>query len=418
MQGIKVNALEKKPCEASFRVEIQSSIINTEMENIFADLQTRAVVEGFRQGKAPIDLIKKKFVSHAKELLVDNFVKDTIFKVLDEQKVKPVSPPFILDLKFKDDDALDFSFNVDVAPEFKVKDYKGIKLNKEPIIVNDDEVNKFIDMYRERGAKLVEDTSNIVNNKSAIMMDYEMQVEGKEKKDSVKNAFVSLETNNIIPGLKDNLIGLKLGETKNIELTLPQDYHEKSLAGKKIFFNVFVKEIKRKELPELNEEFVKLYGFDSVDSFKKYTKEIILKDKEHKLKHDVENQIISHLVTKNDFQVPKYFVARQLEHIVEQQEKHSNRKLTDQEREELKNKNTEHALKTVKLFYILNAIAEKENILVEENDFEARIQEVLKENNHGAKEPDVRDYFTKNKENVMAQLKEEKIFKFLEKNAG
>jgi len=219
----KVDVVETKPCSITLNIEVPHSEVLNETEVVYRKLQSVAQVPGFRAGKSPMELVKKNFVSKAKETVIENLIQQTVFSSLKAHGVAPINYPVIEEINFDFDKPFIYRMKAERHPEFKVKDYKGIKINKESREITDALVDKRIDDLRERNARLEEARAGIVSETSFVSADlncflgYEPIAEL-----SAKNQFFDLTSPQSLKGFKEGLIGLKKGEEKEIKISMPQ----------------------------------------------------------------------------------------------------------------------------------------------------------------------------------------------------
>ena len=383
----KSKVVEKKPCLISMEVEIEPSQTDIELKSVYESIQQTAKVSGFRTGKVPMDIIKRNYPDVAKEQLIENMVKKTVFSALEKENFAPIDMPVITNIEYEFGQALKYSFKAECQPEVKVKDYKAGEVKKD----------------------------------SFVIVSYEGFCDGKAvEKIKAKEHMIDLGAENTLKGFKDGLKGAKKGDTKDIEIEYPKDYLNKELAGKKVVFKTTVEEIKEKELPELNDDFAKDMGLESLDDLKKKIKESLEHEETRRQNGEVEKQIIEHLLDKNKFDVPESIVLQQKKYLIKRMSDYmksqgANEEFIAKQVEASDKKYGEEAEKNVRLSYILNGICVDEKIEVSDKELDDEKQKMLDSN--PTRKEDVENYFKENKANIAASLKEEKIFKFLVDNA-
>ena len=418
---LKSKVVEKKPCLISMEVEIEPSQTDIELKSVYESIQQTAKVSGFRTGKVPMDIIKRNYPDVAKEQLIENMVKKTVFSALEKENFAPIDMPVITNIEYEFGQALKYSFKAECQPEVKVKDYKDIKVKKEKYKVTDANINKNIDVLLDRNAKLIVSKTGEVKKDSFVIVSYEGFCEGKAvEKIKAKEHMIDLGAENTLKGFKDGLKGAKKGDTKDIEIEYPKDYLNKELAGKKVVFKTTIEEIKEKELPELNDDFAKDMGLESLDDLKKKIKESLEHEETRRQNGEVEKQIIEHLLDKNKFDVPESIVLQQKKYLIKRMSDYmksqgANEEFIAKQVESSDKKYGEEAEKNVRLSYILNGICVDEKIEVSDKEMDDEKQKMLDSN--PTRKEDVENYFKENKANIAASLKEEKIFKFLVDNA-
>ncbi len=418
----KSSVVDKKLCSITMEVEVSPETAGKEIDTAFDQLQRQARLDGFRQGKAPINMIKDKYSKEAKDKALENIVKGTVFSALEKESFAPIDFPVIDEFDYEVGQALKYRFTAECHPKIEVKDYKGIPVKKEIFKVTDASLGQSLDALRERNAKLVPSASGTVTEKSFVAVDYDaIDPEGKPLPEiTAKNHMLDLGSDNTVKGFQTALKGAKAGDEKDAKVEYPADYPNKTLAGKTITFKTKVVEIKEKELPELNDDFAKDMGTENLEDLKSKVKEAIESEEKRRQDTDVEKQVVEFLVEKNKFEVPQSLVAYQKENLIKRmkdylQNQGAPKEYVEKQAELGDAKFQEEAEKNVRLSYILNAIYTNENLAVTDADIEAE-KNKMKSSNPGREEA-VDKYFSEKKEDLMLSLKESKLFKFLLDNA-
>ena len=290
------------------------------LDQAFKKKQKTAKVDGFRKGKVPRDIYEKHF---GKESLfidaADSVLQDAYTKAMEGSKLIPVVQPSV-DLKSLNEDGVEFTFKIITKPEVKVNKYKGLNIKPESVEVSDDEVNHELGHLLERYTELVTKEDGVVEEGNTAVIDFEGFKDGVAF-DGGKGENYSLEigSHTFIPGFEEQLVGMKSGEEKEIEVTFPEDYGSKDLAGAKATFKVKVHEVKEKQNRELDEEFFEdlgLEGVNSEETLKEEIKKSILAQKEM----DAENKYIDAIlegVSKNvEVDIPEEMVEEEVSRLM------------------------------------------------------------------------------------------------------
>jgi trigger factor len=403
-------------------VEVPENVVSKEIEAAFSVIQKETKIDGFRHGKAPIEVVKRKFGAEAKNKAVESSIRKTVFNALSKESFTPLDLPVIDEFDYEQGQDLKYRFTAEAHPKFEPADYKNIPLKKEVFKITDAVLLHSLDILRERNAKLVPSKTSVVSDKSLVLADYDVfDAGGKILADiSAEGAMFDLGSENTLKGFKDVLIGAKAGEEKEACIEYPAAYPNKVLAGKNVKFRIKVNEVKEKDIPELTDDFAKDMGTESVNDLKAKLKESIGAEEIHRENTDIEKQIVDYLLEKNKFEVPVSLIERRKEVLIEKMEKYMHSRgvsaeyIEKQVHDQNANFKTE-AEKDVRLSYILNAVSVKENLLATDEDIKVKKDE-MKASNPG-RESYVDKYFDERKENIVSALKEEKIFGFLIKNA-
>ena len=301
-------------------IKIDGEVWTKALDQAFKKKQKTAKVDGFRKGKVPRDIYEKHF---GKESLfidaADSVLQDAYTKAMEESKLVPVVQPAV-DLKSLNEDGVEFTFKIVTKPEVKVKKYKGLNIKPEKVEVTDEEINHELGHLLERYSELVTKEDGTVEEGNTAVIDFEGFKDGVAF-DGGKGENYSLEigSHTFIPGFEEQVIGMKTGEEKEIEVTFPEDYGSKDLAGAKATFMVVVHEIKEKKQRELDEEFFEDLGMEGVNS-EESLKEEIKKSISAQKEMDAENKYIDAIlegVSKNvEVDIPEEMVEEEVTRLM------------------------------------------------------------------------------------------------------
>lgn len=371
-------------------IKIDGEAWTQALDKAFSKKQKTAKVDGFRAGKVPRNVYEKHF---GKESLfidaADNVLQDAYVKAMEESKLIPVVQPAV-DLKSLDDEGVEFIFKIITKPEVSIKKYKGLNIKPEKIEVTDEEVNHEMGHLLEKYTELVTKDGK-VENKDVAIIDFEGFKDGVAF-DGGKGENYSLEigSNTFIPGFEEQLIGMKAGEEREINVTFPEEYGAKDLAGEAVVFKVKVNEIKTKEARELDEDFFEdlgMEGVNSEDSLKEEIKKSVYAQKEM----DVENKYVDKIleeVSKNvEVDIPDEMVEEEVTRLMgrfEEQMKMQGISLdlyyqfTNSKEEDLKKQMEKEAYSNVLYRLMLEEITNLENIKITEEETKKEAEELAK----------------------------------------
>lgn len=402
--------------------EIPATRVTSEVEKVYEEIRKHVAIKGFRKGKVPKDLIRKHYSDKMADDVLKNLVNDTYFKALTDEKIFPVSYPVIDSDEIKPGESFKYSATVEVFPEVAVKDYAGLQVKKEKLVINDDVVAARLKEMQENMAHL-EPAENDRGAQTGdfVTFDFKGSIDDVPFEGGAAEDFqLELGSGRFIPGFEDQLTGMKAGDKGEIKVTFPDTYGQKDLAGKDATFAVAIKEIKIKELPELNDEFAKQFGeFESLDELKAKIVEVHSLQEKERIETDLRERLIKALVEKNDLEVPSTLVDKQLNLMLE----NSKRRLAAQRLTmEMMGLNDDAykvqfravAENQVKGSLLLDAVARLESIEVVAPDIDEKLKQLAAQSNQDFET--VRKYYQTNaevKENLIAQLKEDKAIELL-----
>ena len=417
----KSTVVDKQLCSITMDIEVSPEAAGKEVDNAFSLIRRQVRLDGFRQGKAPLEIIKEKFSDEAKSRAVENIVRGTVPAALEKENFNPIDFPVVEEFDYEIGQPVKYRFTAECHPEIEVKNYKGIPVKKEIFKVTDASLAQSLDALRERNAKIVPSKDGIVNGESFVTVDYEAFYKDTALPEiTAKNHMLDLGSENTVKGFKEALKGAKAGDERSTQVEYPPDYPNKTLAGKTITFKTKVLEIKEKELPELNDDFAKDMGTENLDELKTKVREAVEAEEKRRQDMDAERDVVEYLIAKNVFEVPKSLVAHQKENLISKmkdymQQQGASKEYADKQAQSGDSKFNEEAEKNVRLSYILNAIYINEKLEVGERDLEEE-KNKMKAANPG-RDAAVDKYFAEHKANISLSIKEAKLFKFLLDNA-
>jgi trigger factor len=419
---LKSKIRSKAECRAEFDVEVPKETIDKAFEEAYAGIAKVASVPGFRAGKAPIDLIRKRYAKEASKDVLDRIVSEAYSASLEEHGIDPVGYPEISDLVFAEGKTMSFKAKVDTRPKFNLKDYKGMHVEKKKPRVTDEDVKKAIDSLREYAAKYIPVEDRAAAWGDYVVSDLECFVDGKEAHKKRENLWLFLDKESLLGGLMEKIIGMRKGEERDVEVELPEKYPDKNIAGRRAKYRVKVSQIKSRKIPDVNDEFAKDLGKENLDSLKK----MIVEELEKKAAYDseiaAENQLLDKLIDENDFAVPQTLVAKQIRLMTENAknklaQKGFTREELDKKDDEFSGRFKADATRHVKLLFILDSIASEQKISADAEDLANAYKSIAAETQK--REEEVKNYYEKEglEGSLLQKIREEKTIEFLLKNA-
>ena len=360
------------------------------LDKVFEERQKTLKVDGFRKGKVPRSVFDKKFGRESLYFDAANYLlQDAYREVMDKNDLIPVVQPSV-DIKDINDNGVEFIFKIITKPEVKVKKYKGLKIKPEKVEVTDDEINHELGHLLERYTELVTKEGKVENGDIAII-DFEGFKDGVAF-DGGKGENYSLEigSNTFIPGFEEKIIGMKVGEEKDLDLTFPEEYGAADLAGQDVVFKVKVNEIKEKKQRELDEDFFEDLGMEGIDSEDKLKEEIKASIKAQK-EMDAENKYVEALlegVSKNvEVDIPEEMVEEEIDRLMtrfEEQMKMQGISLdvyyqfTNSDEKALRDQMEKEAYNNVLYRLMLEEVVKNEKIEVTLEEAEKEAEEIAK----------------------------------------
>jgi trigger factor len=415
----------KANCTREIEVEIPADVVAGETESLVQRYQKLARIPGFRKGKAPVTIIRRRFAEDLKSDVVENLVPKFFRQETEKQGLTPVSQPRVTDMHLVDGEPLRFKASFEVMPEFEVSGYKDLGPGPQEVTVTDEEVESEITRIREQQASYNAVDERPLQDGDFAQVSFTGQpkeaTEGEAAKPvKVDDVMVEVGGTNTVKEFSENLRGVKPGEEKTFDVNYPADFADNRLAGKTFTYTASIKAVKQKVLPELNDEFAKSVGeFDTLDALKTRIHEAIEHEKKHQAEHEAKDKIVEELVKLHDFPVPESLVERQIDLRLErglralaaQGLRAEDMKKMDFAR--LRTAQREGALKEVKVSLILDKIAEIEKIDATEEEIHKEIEALALQ----AKQPveDVQARLTQDGavDRIRNRIRNEKTLEFL-----
>lgn len=302
-------------------VKIEGKEWTEAIDKAFAKKQKTVKVDGFRPGKVPRDIFEKRFGKEALFIdAADMVLQAAYVKAMEESKLVPVVQPAV-DLKSLAEDGVEFVFKITTKPEVKVNKYKGLNIKPEKVEVTDEEVNHELGHLLERYTELVSKEEGTVENGDIAIIDFE-GFKDDVAFDGGKGENYSLEigSHTFIPGFEEQVIGMKVGEEKDLNLSFPEDYGAKDLAGAAVVFKVKVNEIKQKQARELDEDFFEdlaMEGVDSEETLKEEIKNSIQAQKEMDAENNYIDRILEEVSKNVEVDIPEEMVEEEVDRLLE-----------------------------------------------------------------------------------------------------
>jgi trigger factor len=372
---------EITPVKKRLSVEIPGEVVREEIAHAYSHLSKTARIPGFRKGKVPQAILEKKFAEEVKDDVLKKLIPDYYHKAVEESGIDPIEYPQIEKVALDMNAPLSFKATVEVRPQFELKSYLDLPIKIKKLEVTEENVGHSLESLREMQGSLEPwDGDHAIAEKDYITLDFESFIDDKPMEGGKAEGYsVEIGSKALIPGFEEHLIGKKSGDKVEFKLTLPKGIKPPTNEGKEALFKVTIKEIKKKLLPELDAEFAKDFGLDSVETLKSKLKEELIgrfkREKETLLK----NEIIKKLNEQHDMELPPGLISRELVRILRglRDEEIRREGLTDFE--SIKKKFDPLARERVKGGLILYAVAQKEKISVTEQEVEHEIHLIARE---------------------------------------
>ena len=414
-------------CKRELELEIPAENVSKATEKVARDLARVARVPGFRPGKAPVTLIRRRFAEDIQGEVLQSLVPEYIEKALEEKKLIPITRPSVDKVDFKEGEPLRFRAVFEVLPEFELGDYKNLAIHVDAIETGDAQVDKVIEDMRERAATFVPVEGRAAKDGDYVLIKLSGIPVGGGEPVQADNILCHIGAEETLESFTENLRGASSGETKQFRSQYPDDYPDQKLAGKAYDYTVEVQGIKEKRLPELNDEFAKdaageKGGFSTLEEMRTLISKDLEAAKEDQQKTQAREKLLEALVKQHDFPVPEALVEHQMNVRLER----SVRALTAQGVDPravnidwvaLRNHQRERAVDDVKAELLIDRIAEAEKIDATDEEVEKEIQALAEHSGESATA--LRARLTKQGvlDRMKSKLRSDKTIEWLYRNA-
>lgn len=383
---------DEKNCRKVIEVKVEKERVEGVYGKVFNSFKENARIEGYRKGKAPESMIISKFKKDIDEEVTKELVPETYNDVMKELKLNVVTYPMLQEVKPDADGGISYKIVVEVNPEFTLKEYKKVKADDKKLKeVTEADVNKEIDRLRQYRGKLKESASDKAKDGDYVTIAMAGFVDGKaEASMTSESQFLKIGAGSMIKDLEKGLIGMKLGDEKDISVTFPADYFEKKFAGKHAVIKAKLNAIKELEMPEMTDAFAKeVSGKETVAELKALIKDNMAKQAADDIKNTKVDQIMKKLVEMHSFDLPQGLVDEEITNIINRYQKNlqqqgMNLQALGITMEQLREKSKKQAEDNLKSIYILRKIAEAEKIDVSDADVEVEIRKIAEETKDNA----------------------------------
>ena len=423
---MKTSLEEISPVKKKLFVEVEPAEVDRKIEEAYRILGKKANVHGFRPGKVPRRILERYFKDQVVEDVTRGLVNETLPRAVEESKALPLTIPMVENDSLKAGQSFKYTVVMEVRPQFELKDYMGIEVEKEIVQVTDQDVERNMEDIRKAHAilKPVEESRGAREGDS-IVVDYE-GFEARKPIDGIKaqNFMITLGSGAIHPEFEKGLIGLKTGDSKELELRFDEKHQNAKLAGKQVTFKVKVTDLKMTELPELNDEFAKSLGaeFPNLETLKNKVKESILQSEEKRVEKEFRRRLIKKIADKVDFELPQSLVESEIKSGVENVRQNLLRMGSNMERAGLKEEKLREDLlpaarQRVKELLILGEIARQNDLTITDRELDQGFEEMAK--SLGQEAQVMRKFYEARElvDSFRERLLEEKTLNYLAKGA-
>ena len=371
-------------CKHALEITVPLAEVEQETERAAAQIQGKARLPGFRPGKAPLSIVKTRFAGDIRQEVLDALVPRFLQAAVEQDNLQLVGRPNISDVHFHTGEPLRFRAEFEVAPTFDLGEYRGVTVTYNEPTVSDADVDERVEQIRDQKAQYVnEDPRPLVDGDYAVVS--LESLEGVAEKVSQEELMLKIGDEATMKEFSESLRGASPDEAREFKVTYPEDYDRPNLAGKTVKFRAVVKAVRRKDLPELNDEFAKDLGdFKTLDELKETIRKSIFQEREHRAKEDAKQQLIDKLVDTHEFPVPDAYIDRQIQINVENQLRSLAAQGVDPNQikldwEKVRETQKPRAIRDVKASLLLDKIGEREAIAPTQEEVDREVARIARQ---------------------------------------
>jgi len=358
-------------------VQVPSARVDDAVEKKLKDLSHSVKLDGFRPGKVPMNVVKKKFSGQVRQEVMGDVLQSTLYEAINQEKLKPAEGPKVADVNMEPGKDMQYSATFEVYPEIALASLEGKTVEKIVASVGDSDLDKMFEKLQTQRVTW-ENVDRPAEEADQIIITFEGRIDGEvfDGGKSNEDFPLVLGSDSMIPGFEEQLIGAKEGETKTIEVTFPDDYQGKEVAGKKAEFDVVVKKVNKPVLPEVDDEFAKAYGVaEGLDTFKTEVRNNMQRELATRLQSQMKNAVMDMLLEANDIEVPQALVDDEIQSLMKQAI--GNNPQVQKDVPSLpKELFEDQANKRVKLGLLVGEVIQANDIKVDKSQVKAKLEEI------------------------------------------
>ncbi len=414
--------VEVNSCKRDLEVELPEAELDQEINGLAREYARKAKVPGFRPGKVPLSIIQQRYGKDIRQEATQNIIERSWKQAIDEHKLQPLAQPVVKDLENKPDSPLKFKLSFEVLPDLQVENYKEVPVTQASAEVTDEKVDQAIEGYRERQAQFIPLDDGEAGDGHILTVTVDGQFEDETEPAHQEDITLILGHPQTHEEFTKNLLGVRSSETRNFDVEYPEEYHQEQFAGKKVHWTVLVKEIKEKQLADLNDDFAKDNGHESLETFREKVRNDLITDAAQTAEKEAREALLKSIMERQKLDVPDCLVQDELESHVNriaarlamqgvdiQQASIDWKKIFDEERP--------RAEESVRRSIFLNAIAKQENIEISDEEMDSELQKIAAGTNKSVAALKAQLEKENRIEGLKQHLRENKAFDFIYRNA-
>jgi len=412
-EEIRVDVKKEENCRRILSVEIDRDKYDRERDRVVKSFSKEAELPGFRKGKVPADIVVERFSQEIKTETLKTLLPQAYSWAVSSEQLQPIGDPTFSDIRDEEGQPIAFNVELEVAPEIDISDYRGVEIPEPEVEIEKEEIEQVLGNMLDRFADYEEVERGGVKG-DLVEIDYVMLDENGEEIEErkVEDYPVQLGTEQILSDIENGIIGLEPGKSVEIEVNYPENYKPDEFAGRKITYRCTVKKVKEKNLPPLDDEFASRVDekFSSMEELREDIEKRLLEEKKSQAERKRREEAMDKLIDANPFDIPRSMVESYKEILKQNAEKRGQ----NVEGEEIEKQLDDFSLRSIKRYYIIDYIANKEDVEVGDEEVEKEIEALTAERPES--EEDMGEIFKKGSEpykNLKAKIFEDRVFEII-----
>jgi len=409
---LKITTQKPKSWKRVLEIEVPAGKVNDRLRSAYEEYRKRAVIPGFRKGKAPLSILKARYADAVEQSVLQELIPQVWEEAITQEKIRPIAEPVIDEVHFAPDEPLRFKATVEVKPDIPLDQYTGFRVQKREVKIGEEEVKRSLRALQERYATVEPSTesageTDIVTVDSWRVDQGGIPIVGHQTTDVP----IDLSAPHIIEQYRQALVGASTGDQKRVTVTYPEDHPNKELAGQTISYLLKVKEITKKTLPALDDDFAKSAGnYKGIKELEDALRTSLNEQEEQRAVREAQEAVIDQIIEKNPFEAPDSMVAGYVESLIADLHPQEGQ---DQDRDQLRQSYRPLAIRSVKRWFLLEEIGQREKIEVGNQELQDRVAAMAASRQLDPKELTAHLTRTDQLNQLRRNMREEKILGFL-----
>jgi trigger factor len=413
---LKITTQKLKSWQRVLEIEVPAEKVNDQLRSAYAEYRKRAVIPGFRRGKAPLSILKARYADAVEQSVLQELIPQVWEEALNKEKIRPIAEPVIDEVHFAPDEPLRFKATVEVKPDIPLNQYTGFRVQKREVRIDEEEVKRSLRALQERYATVEPSAEGSAGETDIVQVDSwrvdqgGIPIVGHQTTDVP----IDLSAPHIIEEYRQALVGASVGDQKRVTVTYPDDHPNRELAGQTISYLLKVKGITKKTLPALDDDFARSAGdYKSIKELEEDLRRSLREQEGQRAAREAQEAVIDQIIEKNPFEVPDSMVAGYVESLIADLHPQNKEEDKDQDRDQLRRAYHPLAVRAVKRWFLLEEIGQREKIEVGDQELQDRIASLAASRHLDPQELSAHLVRSDQLNQLRRNIREEKILDFL-----